>query len=230
MTRYSWRALAAAALVMQGACADPASPAVTSPLAFTWMEWPAAVTAAAPDTMLLQAYRDFCFVPSITFTTDNFQLTVHSQLTARNQVCPLEEAIPAFPVDTLVPLPALAAPYPLPVFYEVRATLSSPRGEAFERTAGTILLAAQPDTMRQMAGSAILFADGAGCVVLRGGSFLSPPPGGGFAHEYAIQNPPAFTDTLAIFVRAHAVTGAKPAACGTRPLAHLDYVETVLLP
>jgi hypothetical protein len=197
------------------------------------MEWPTAVTPSARGAMLFQLYRDFCFEPVIGFTVTD-RLTVQSHTVTHQPVCPLTPAganpIPAFPTDTVIPLPALTSPYGLPAFFEVRAVLASPRGETFERTAGTIILASQADTMRQMAGSATILTDSSGCIVLRGGAFLTFFPGGGFPHEYAIQNPPVFSDTLYVLVRAHAVLGAKAAACGSRALAHLDYAETVLLP
>ena len=230
MRRSSWRGLAALSALLV-ACADPASPTLTFPLAFFWMEWPTAVTQAAPGSMLFQSYRDFCFEPSIGFTVNTSVITVHSQAIAHDQVCPLrEDAIPAFPTDTLVPLPVLVPAFGMPSFFSVQATLYGLRGESFERAAGTIVLSDQADPMRQMTGNAMMLTDSAGCIVLRGGVPRLPLPGGGLPHEYAIQNPPAFRDTIEVFVRAHQVTGAMAPACGTKPLAHLDYVETVLLP
>ena len=211
--------------VLVAACADPASPGNTFPVAFFWMEWPAAVTPSAHGTLLRQLYADPCSDLSLGFTVSNQQLIARGTRTWHGQVCP--EAIAAIPFDTTMPLPALAAQVG---FYEVRANLYSPRGEAFERTAGTIAVQAQADTLRQMAGSATILVDGAGCTVLRGGAQFFPFPGGLVPHEYAIQNPPAFSDTTAVFVRAHQVTGTVAAACGSKRIAHLDYVETVLLP
>ncbi len=189
-----------------------------------WLEWPAAVTAAAPGKLLAQIYTDFCSDQVITITANATEVIVDGRSTPRGQICPL--AIPAFPSDTLLPLPLLVAPAgQTTAYYVIRATLLSARGEVISRIAGPITLAESPDTTRYMAGLGTLGPDSVGCVVLIGGVF-------GAAHQYAVLNPPAALagDTVVVMAGAHVVMTPPPAACGTRRAVELDFVEAALVP
>jgi hypothetical protein len=146
-------------------------------------------------------------------------------------VCPLADLFPAFPIDSLLPLPKLAVPYGLPAYYSVKATLSDPfDGTPVIHTLGTIQVAATPDTTRYMGGTGTVFVDSAGCPVLVGGfGFYGPF---GQTHTYAILNPPKL-DSVArrALAGAHVVTDSlPPAGCGTRRVVHLDYAIVSLVP
>jgi hypothetical protein len=213
----------AALATMLAACSDPAGP-VSYPMALGWMEWPAVVTAGSPGHLLAQVVTDFCSDQSISITANLTEVIVDARSTPRGPVCPLG-APPAFPSDTLLPLPRLAMPSGQAIaYYTMRATLLSPRGEAINRIVGPIALAGVADTTRYMAGLGVLGPDSAGCDVLTGGGFG--------VHRYAVINPPAALagDTVVATVGAHVVTTPPPAACGALRAVHLDFIEAEIYP
>lgn len=212
------------------ACADPLGPAA-EPFPVQWLEWPAVVTAAQPGTVLVTYVDDFCSTTSLDVAADFPSVTVRSEITRRNNVpCPLTDFAPAFPRDSLLPLPVLATPYGLPAYYSVQATLSDPfDGTPVTHTLGSIQVAAASDTTRYMAGSGTVFVDSAGCPVLVGGFGFAGPFGQ--SHTYAIANPPQLdSQARRALVGAHIVAVATPAACGTHRVVHLDYAIVSLVP
>lgn len=211
-------------------CADPLGPAA-EPFPVQWVEWPAAITAAQPGTVLVTYVNDFCSTTSLDIAADFPIVTVRSEITRRNNVpCPLTDLVPAFPRDSLLPLPALAAPYGLPAYYSVQATLSDPfDGTPNVHTLGSIQVAAASDTTRYMAGSGTMFVDSAGCPVLVGGFGFAGPFGS--THTYAIANPPHLdSQARRALAGAHVVAAAPPAGCGTHRVVQLDYAIVSLVP
>ena len=210
------------------ACADPVGPTADL-FPVLWVEWPAAVSAARPGAVLVSFVDDFCSTTSLDVAADFPNVTVRSTITRSGPPCPLADVFPAFPHDSLMPLPALAAPYGLPAYYSMQATLSDPFGAPSVHTIGQIQVAAAADTTRYMAGTGTVFVDSAGCPVLVGGFGFGP---NGPAHAYAIENPPHL-DSIArqAMVGAHVVTDSlPPAACGTHRFVHLDYAVVWLVP
>jgi hypothetical protein len=210
-------------------CADPLGP-TAEPFAVLWVEWPAAVTAAQPGTVLVTYVDDFCSTTSLDVATDFPNVTVRSTITRTGPPCPLADFAPAFPRDSLLPLPKLATPYGLPAYHSVQATLSDPfDGTPNVHTLGTIQVAAASDTTRYMAGSGTVFVDSAGCPVLVGGFGFTGPFGQ--SHTYAIANPPQLdSQARRALVGAHIVAAAPPAGCGTHRVVHLDYAIVSLVP
>ncbi len=211
-------------------CADPLSPAA-EPFPVQWVEWPAAVTVGQPGTLLVTYVDDFCATTSLDVAADFPTVTVRSEITRRSNVpCPLTDLAPAFPRDSLLPLPRLATPYGLPAYYSVQATLSDPfDGTPNLHTLGSVQVATASDTTRYMAGSGSLFVDSTGCPMLVGGFGCSGPFGP--THTYAIANPPHLdSQARRALVGAHVVAVAPPAGCGTQRVVHLDYAIVSLVP
>ncbi len=210
-------------------CADPLGPA-REPFPVEWVEWPAAVSAAQPGTLLVTFVDDVCATTMLGVAADFPTVTVRSEITRTRPPCPLADFAPAFPRDSLIPMPALAAPYGLPAYYSVQATLSDPfDGTPVTHTLGSIQVAAVSDTTRYMAGSGTVFVDSAGCPVLVGGFGFTGPFGQ--THTYAIANPPQLdSQARRALVGAHVVVAAPPAACGTHRVVHLDYAIVSLVP
>jgi len=210
-------------------CSDPLGPAA-EPFPVLWVEWPAAVSAAQPGGVLVTFVDDFCSTTSLGVAADFPNVTVRSEITRHSNVpCPLADLFPAFPHDSLIPLPSLATPYGIPAYYSMQATLSDPFGTPSVHTLGQIQVAAAADTTRYMAGTGTVFVDSAGCPVVVGGFGFGP---NGPAHLYAIQNPPHL-DSIArqAMVGAHIVTDSlPPVACGSHRLVHLDYAIVWLVP
>lgn len=212
-----------------GSCADPLGP-VAEPAPVQWVEWPAAVTASQPGTVLISFVFDFCSTTSLGVAADFPTVTVRSTITRTGPPCPLADFAPAFPRDSLLVLPTLATPYGLPAYYSVQATLSDPfDGTPVLHTLGSIQVAAASDTTRYMAGSGSVFVDSTGCPVLVGGSGFTGPFGP--THTYAIANPPQLdAQARRALVGAHVVAAAPPAGCGTHRVVQLDYAIVSLVP
>lgn len=207
--------------LLLGACSEPSGPNGSPvPAPVYWAEWPAAVTATAPDSIRLLVLNDFCSHLTLSVAVSASFVTVVAEAMSTGQVCPL--ALPAYPHDTTIPLPVLSAPYGLPAFYSVQIPTTGGLGNLGLRTVGTIRLAAARDTTRQLGGSALLTTDSTGCTLIG--------PGFGFVRRYAVTNPPVFDGkTRMAFVGGSRVTSG-PVACGAVPAVHLDFAEVNLLP
>lgn len=204
-------------------CAEPTGPAAL-PFAVQWVEWPAGVTAAQPGAVLITYFDDFCSTLSLGVSADFPLVTVRSEAT-RHPNCFEPPLLPPFsPHDTLLDLPTLAAPYGLPSYYTIQATLPDPGfGAASVRDMGSIHLAAVGDTTRYMAGTASMLVDSAGCTVLLVGF--------GFTRTYAVLNPPALGGQVRrALVGAHITAAAPPAGCGAHRVVQLDYAIVALVP
>jgi hypothetical protein len=205
------------------ACAEPTGPSA-QPFAVQWVEWPAAVTAQKPGAVLVTYVDDFCSTLDLGVAADFPNVTVRSLTTRTNAPCPLASPIALILRDTLLPLPVLAAPYSVPVYYSMQATLSDAGfGDPTVRFLGPIQLAAVPDTTRYMAGTGTMLVDSLGCTILA--------PGFGLSRTYAALNPPALGgQARRALVGAHVVSGPIPSGCAGHRMVQLDYATVALIP
>ena len=204
-------------------CAEPTGPAAV-PYAVQWVEWPAGVSAAQPGAVLVTYFGDFCSTLSLGVSADFPLVTVNSEATRHPNCSPPPLLPPLFLSDTLLSLPALPAPYGLPAYYTIQATLADPGFDTPSlRDLGSIRLAATGDTTRYMAGAASLLVDSAGCTVMLPALF-------GLTRTYAVLNPPALGGQVRrALVGAHISSAAAP-GCGTHRVVQLDYAIVALVP
>ncbi|HEY2804784.1 MAG TPA: hypothetical protein VGI92_02910 [Gemmatimonadales bacterium] len=183
------------------------------------------MTAAQPGALLVTWVPDFCSDDSLRIRLDTTTVRLISTTTPRQAgICPLHPPGPAFPQDTMLPMPVLISPTG-PQQFALRAIMADPADDNAERMAGFIALAPAADTTRHMGGEARLEVDSLGCPLMSGGAFSLP------AHVYAVSNMPPLGGSARIaMVEAHVVGGAVPAGCGNRRLVQLDRADVTLVP
>ena len=222
-------ALLCGCLALAGCYDESTGPVARRQLFVTWVEWPAAVTAAAPGLARVIGQRADCGVLRLGVTAAYPRISIDSEEAPFNSACPLMRALAIpiqLPYDTLLPLPVLAVPGGGLGSFAVTATIPDFQfGDRLTRTLGFIELSAATDTTRVVGGLAVLTADSAGCAWARPefASFDLPP--------YVVLNPPALGGAASRW----AVVGGRfapvsPARCGQDRALTLDYAEVTALP
>ena len=159
----SWRWLAATAVL--AACAEEgAGPGTDAPIAVSWMEWPAAVTATEHGSIRILALYGAC--GELVLTVEQSGPSSVSVAASEHFDSDPPAPCPAVVVilDSLVPLPRLVSPTGPTGSFTIDAPVADPLGGITRRVFGFVTLTdQQPDATLQVGGRAAVIADSLGC-------------------------------------------------------------------
>ena len=225
MTRIRWLPL----IVLVTACSDPAGTGGSSlPVAVSWMEWPAAVTAGQPGHIRVIGYRGICGefrLSAVQSGAATVSVNAEEHFAGEPVLCPSVALI----FDTLVPLPVLVtSPAGSAGSFTVDGPAIDPLGGVVRRSFGFVSFSnQQPDATIQAGGSAFVLADSLGCswaesqVAKFQGSVVSPASG---PHVLSIHLVLGTTTRQSSFISGSFVP-AIPPKCGQSSALQLRLLE-----
>ncbi len=217
-----WRRLGATvATLAAAACLDAAGPRTAATVTVSWLEWPAAVSAAAPGTLRVVGTRSQCGTFEIGVVQSgpsSVGVNAVEWIPDPPPPCLALDFLAIF--DTVIALPRLTTPVGPTGFFSLDAVSWSSVGGTARRPFGTIDLALQPDTARRAAGRAHLLSDSLGCSWMR-----REIPGPTDVYPQVLANNVALgPNWVQVFTSGRFVTASSP-RCGQTQLFQATSVE-----